>query len=196
MTEPERRSSQRLTPAARLAAGVMLAVIAALSLGGARLVSGSQRHAYDRGAVPAPTYHITAGRTYQLSSADGVAKLTKAGVLGSDITPVCMASAPDGATRPITISGTRDDPRDLHVFATFTADQTGSFHFACNGVSKVFVDDADDSPADLSAVLVVLASVFGVCGVALAMSGGYGLRRSEVAGDPRRNDALGHQGVS
>jgi hypothetical protein len=163
----------RTAPATRLVAGVLLIFIALLAFAASRLVSEGQRHAYDRGATPAPTYRVTSGKVYQLSSAGGVEGLTKAGVLGTGVMPACTASSTEGAAQPLTLESTKDDVRDLHVFATFRAAATGSFHFACKGIGEVFVDDADDAAPDVSAILVALAAVIGLTGVAAAISGGY-----------------------
>jgi hypothetical protein len=174
---------QRTAPATRLVAGVVLILIALLAFAASRLVSEGQRHAYDRGATPAPTYRVTSGKVYQLSSAGGVEGLTKAGVLGTGVTLACTASSTDGTAQPLTLESTKDDVRDLRVFATFRAAATGSFHFACKGIGEVFVDDADDAAADGSAVLVVLAAVIGLIGVAAALSGGYELSDYRLAAD-------------
>jgi hypothetical protein len=166
---------QRVAPGVRLAAGVVLVFIALVAFGASRLAASSQRHAFDPRATPVPTYEITAGKTYQLSSSGGVKALTQQGVLGAGTSLTCTAAAADGATEQLTMDSTKDDVRDLHVFATFTATQSGSFHFACAAVPEVFVDDAEDSAADLSALLVLLATVIGLVGIAAVLSGAYDL---------------------
>jgi hypothetical protein len=106
-------------------------------------------------------------------------------VLGNGITVHCVISGADGAQTPLVIESTKDDSRDLHVFATFRAAQSGSFHFSCDGIGDVFIDDAEDSPPDFSATLTVLASVLAAVGVTGLLSGGYALseaRRSPIPG--------------
>ncbi|MDQ1732717.1 MAG: hypothetical protein QOK10_2876 [Pseudonocardiales bacterium] len=174
----------RVPAGTRLAAGAVLVLIALCCLGAARVLSSTQRHAYDPHATPAPTYRVTAGKLYQLSSSQGVSKLTSSGVLGNGIAVHCVISGASGAQTPLTIESTKDDSRDLHVFATFRAARSGSFHFRCDGIGDVFVDDADDSPPDFSAGLTVLASLLAAVGVTALLSGAYAVsedRRSPLS---------------
>ena len=67
------------------------------------------------------------------------------------------------------------DDRDLRTFATFIGPGTGPLQIACTGIDKVFVDDADDSGSDHSALLVLLSIAVGLLGVLLAVSGWYQL---------------------
>jgi hypothetical protein len=175
--------ASRISAATRLGVGVSFVMIALLSFASSRLVEHTQRHAYVRGATPQPIYRLIGGEIYQLSAKAGVAGLTKQGVLGSGITPTCFWSADGGADNPITILSTKDDERDLHVFATFQVPSSGEFHISCQGIAEVFVDDAEDAGHDFSAVLVVFATLFGVLGVGLALSGAYGV------GEERREDS-------
>jgi len=165
----------RISAATRLGVGVSFVLIALLSFASSRLVEHTQRLSYARGATPQPTYRLVGGKSYQLSAKGGVAGLTEQGVLGSGITPTCFRSAGGGADHAITIISTKDDVRDLHVFATFQVPSSGEFHISCQGIAEVFVDDAEDAGHDYSAVLVLLASLFGLVGVGLALSGAYGL---------------------
>jgi hypothetical protein len=166
----------RSPAAARLAGGVVLVLVAVVVFAAARLLAAGQRHAYDPSATPPPTYQLSRDKVYQLSSDSGVKELTKAGVLVSGAAPTCFASTDGGVQNPLSIISTKDDDRDLHLFATFQISTTGSFHISCTGINRVFVDDADDSPSDISAALIILATVLAVCGVLAALSGGYSLR--------------------
>ena len=85
---------------------------------------------------------------------------------------------------PLAIISTKDDDRDLHVFATFQAPDSGSFHISCTGFAGVFVDDADDSPTDVSAALLILATVLAVVGVVGVLSGAYSLRPVDDGDSP------------
>jgi hypothetical protein len=165
----------RLSAATRLGVGVSFVLIALLSFASSRFVEHTKRLSYARGATPQPTYRLVGGKIYQLSAKEGVAGLTRQGVLGSGITPTCFWSADGGADNPITIVSTKDDVRDLHVFATFQVPSSGEFHISCQGISEVFVDDAEDAGHDFGALLVMLASLFGLLGIGLALSGSYGL---------------------
>jgi len=171
----------RLTALARLSLGVTLVVLAVLLFGLSRLVSAGQRHSYDRGATPAPTYHLTRGEKYQLSVHGGIAELRKKGLLPVGSSPQCRYSSAGGPDETITLDSVKDDERDLQVFATFTSPVSGDVHVSCVGMADVFVDDADDAGFDYSALLVVLATLVGVAGVGVAASGGYGLERHALS---------------
>jgi hypothetical protein len=168
--------------ARRLAAGVVLVLLAIVVFAGSRLAAHGQRHAYDPGSVPPASYHLTAGRVYQLSSHHSVAELTAAGLIGQSATPSCVVSpvsSPE-TQQPLTLLSTREEERVLHLFATFAVSSTGRFSVSCPAIAQlfgddVFVDDADDAPADLAAVLMVVATVLGFVGVCAAVSGGYRL---------------------
>jgi len=174
----------------REAARKKLLLMALLCFAGSRLVAGGQRHAYNAGATPLPTYHLTAGTIYQLSSVGGVQALTQSGVLGSGLAPSCFSSSNGGPDSPIAITSTKDDARDLHVFATFSVESSGDFHIRCQGISEVFVDDADNVGFDLAALLMLLSTAFGVLGLAAAVSGGYGLSEDRVDLADTSEDAL------
>jgi hypothetical protein len=172
-TEPGAQPGNRQPPdrsGAGLAAGAVLLVLAVVLFGGSRVVAAGQRHAYDPAANPPPAYHLTAGKTYQLSSARSVAELKKAGVLDN---PACFVTSNTGEQAPVTLASTADDDRNLHLFATMVAPSTGDVHLSCTGIPEVFVDDADNAAPDRSALLVLLSIVAGLLGVIAACSGGY-----------------------
>ncbi|MGI8666555.1 MAG: hypothetical protein ACR2N4_11070 [Jatrophihabitans sp.] len=174
-----RRPASAQPALARLAIGVLLILIAVVLFAATRLVAGGQRHSYDPGATPPTSYRLTAGRTYQLSSPTGVASLQKDGVLTS---LACSWSTDGELLNPLTIVTTLTDDRDLRTFATVIAPATGSLRIACNRIDKVFLDDADDSGPDTSALLLLITIAVGVLGVSAAVSGGYQLS----AGQPNR----------
>jgi hypothetical protein len=155
---------------ARLAAGAVLLILALVLFAGSRVVAAGQRHAYDPAANPPPAYHLTAGKTYQLSSARSVADLKKAGLL-ADL--ACFATSSTGLQTPVTLASTAEDDRNLHLFATLVAPGTGEFHLSCTGIPDVFVDDADNAAPDRSALLVLLSILAGLLGVIAVCSGGY-----------------------
>lgn len=165
---------------AKLPVGVVLVLLAITFLGMAKLVMGTQRHAYDPHATPPATYSVTAGRDYQLSSAKGVEALVKSGVVANGAQPNCLAIGEDGVQTPMQLESVRDDARDLHVFANWHSTITDQVHISCSGVPAVFIDDADDSPPDYGAPLTVLAAVLGAVGVVMVASGVYA-RLSEPA---------------
>jgi hypothetical protein len=176
-----------LPPRARagttLAAGVALLLLALVLFGASRVVAAGQQHAYDPSATPPPSYRLTAGQTYQLSSARPVAELKQAGVLPN---LACFITSGSGAPSPLALASTTDDDRNLHVFATMVAPSTGQFRLSCTGIAGVFVDDADDAEPDRSALLVLLSIAVGLLGVIATCSGGYARSRNPqpAAGEP------------
>ena len=155
---------------ASLAAGAVLLVLALVLFASSRVVAAGQRHAYDPAANPPPAYHLTAGKTYQLSSTRSVAELKQAGTL-TDL--ACYVTSSTGVQTPVTLASTADDDRNLHHFATLVAPSTGEVRLSCTGIPDVFIDDADNSPPDRSAPLVLLSILAGLLGVIAACSGGY-----------------------
>jgi hypothetical protein len=165
---------------ASLAAGAVLLILALLLFAGSRVLAAGQRHAYDPSANPPPAYHLTAGKTYQLSSARSVAELKKAGLL-TDL--ACFSTSSTGVQTPVTLASTADDDRNLHLFATLVAPGTGEYRLSCTGIPDVFVDDADNAAPDRSALLVLLSIAAGLLGVIAACSGGYARSRGGHRGE-------------
>jgi hypothetical protein len=187
-TEPGERAGNgqsRDRSGASLAAGAVLLVLALVLFAGSRVVAAGQRHAYDPAANPPPAYHVTAGKTYQLSSARSVAELKKAGLL-TDL--ACFITSSTGEQTPVTLASRADDGRNLHLFATMVAPSTGEIHLSCAGIPEVFLDDADNAEPDRSALLVLLSIVAGLLGVIAACSGGYARGRG--------SHPAGHRGDS
>ena len=171
--EPDEIGPTANRPNGRLTVGVVLVLLAITFMGTAKLVSGAQRHAYDPHATPPATYAVTAGQDYQLSSSKGVEALDKSGAIATGAQPRCVTTSEDGVQTPMQLDSVRDDPRDLHVFASWHSTITDQVHISCNGVPAVFLDDADDSPPDYSAPLIVLATLLGAIGVVMIASGAY-----------------------
>jgi hypothetical protein len=191
------RSLERLglTPPARVISGVIALLAAAVLMALWLTLSGTGSHAYDRDPSPRGTYHVTAGRGYQLSSARSIESLVAGGVLGNGAAVACFTGGAGGQQTAITLSQTRDDPRDVHVFGLFTAAQTGDFAFRCDRIGVVFVDDADDAPGGAGSALVPLASVTAVAGLVLLLSGAYALSGSaQRRHDPSRRDSPARAG--
>jgi hypothetical protein len=184
------RARTSLSPAALLIAGVALLLLAMVVFGGSRVLAAGQRHAYDSRATPPATYRLTAGKDYQLSAPGGVAALTKAGLLVTGETVNCTSTDSAGVQRPLIIQSTKDDDRDLTEVATFQTDSTGTMHISCAGISKVFVDDADNAAADIAGSLMLLTIVLGVLGVLAAASGGYALSNERAASSERVRSEL------
>lgn len=171
---------RRTAPVVALALGVVILLIAMVFFAGSRLVASSQRHAYDPHAIPPPTYHLTAGKSYQLSSGETVKSLLARGSLDSNALS-CTAASPDGSQDSLTIENTITDQRSLHLFANVQASRTGDVHVTCESIAQVFVDNADDAATDWSGMLVVLSTLLAVAGVALVMSGAYGYQNRRAS---------------
>jgi hypothetical protein len=164
-------SAARQQAGFQLAVGVVLLLLAVVLFGGSRVVAAGQRHAYDPGASPPAAYSLTAGTTYQLSSASSVAELKAAGRLTN---LACFSTSDTGEQVPLSLASTVDDDRNLHVFATLVAPATARVHLSCTGIADVFVDDADNAAPDRSALLLLASMLTGLLGVIAACSGGYG----------------------
>lgn len=164
--------SARQQAGSRLVAGIVLVLLAVVLFGASRVVAAGQRHAYDPGASPPASYALSAGTTYQLSSARSVAELKAAGLL-SDL--ACYSTSATGEQTPLALASTADDDRNLHVFATLVAPSTARVHLSCTGIADVFVDDADNAAPDRGALLLLASMVAGLLGVILACSGGYAM---------------------
>lgn len=159
------------TARARFVAGVLLVSFALFAFAGSRIFTRGQHHAYDRGALPPPTVHLTTGVQYKLSVPGGPAALRAAGLLSDNNKPYCMRTINGSAAQQVPLEQTRDDDRTLNVFATFRSTVTGDFHITCQGITAVFVDDADNAGFDYAGLLVLVSTVLGVIGVGLTASG-------------------------
>jgi hypothetical protein len=176
--------SSALSAATRLLLGILVVLVAMIFFGASRLLAGSQRHAYDPHATPPPTYRLTAGRQYQLSTIGGVRQLTSSGVVATGSNLSCAATADSGQNDPLMIDEVRSDDRDLHVIATFTAQSSGDFHVHCDRIAAVFVDDADQPVRDWSGIGVPVAAILALLGVSMAISGAYELAAGRRTGSP------------
>lgn len=179
LTDPQQiAASRRDAPSdgrdalVRLGAGVLLILLAVLVYGLSRFLASGQSHSYDPGASPPATVRLIAGKQYQLSSPVEVGTLRKRGQLDS---LSCYWSTDGNLQNPLQVQETTSDDRDLHTFATVIAPSSGRLQIGCNGIAKVFVDDAEGSGRDVSAVLVLLSVLVGTAGVPLAVSGWYRL---------------------
>ncbi|MEO6703902.1 MAG: hypothetical protein ABI140_10240, partial [Jatrophihabitantaceae bacterium] len=156
-----------------------LMLLAVLAFAAGRLAASSQSHAYDPGASPPASFQLTNGKLYQLSAPGGVPALRKLGLL-TDL--ACTWSTDGQQLTPLAIADTFTDDRDLLSFATFNSPVTGRVSITCTGVSKVFVDDADNAGFDRNAPLLLLSVLLGLIGVIVAVSGWYGLGERAASG--------------
>lgn len=154
----------------RLALGVLLLVLAALAWAAQAFAAASAGHSWDAGSRPPATVHLTAGRSYALSTSGGSAAL----VTVHASTQPSLSCTYAGAARPTTALDVRAlayDQRVTHEIATFTSPVTGDVSVGCADLGAVFVDDADDAGADYAGVLVIAGAVLALGGVALTLSG-------------------------
>jgi hypothetical protein len=164
-------AGSRRNAIAQLATGIVVGLLAVVVFAGSRFVAANSHHAYDPGARPPPSFAVAAGRTYQLSSAESVQRLTATGVL-SNLGCTWSAVGRDDADQ-LPITSTLSDDRNLHTFALFAAPVTGSITIRCNGLDRVLVDDAEDSKPDYSALLMLISTGLALAGAVLAVAGGY-----------------------
>ena len=161
---------RRLGRGRRLVTGVLLLLAAVLLVLAGRLLVPGRRHAYDPGASPPASYRLTAGRTYQLSAGEPLASLRKSVELKSLACEATIGSAPP---LPVTIVRTGDDDRDGRIFAAIRVPVSGRAHIRCDGIGKVFVDDADDVAFDYNGLAVLLATLLAVLGTGLVFGAGH-----------------------
>lgn len=152
---------------ARAAAAVGL-IIAALLLGALfRILSGTEHHAYAKGAVAPDSTHVTIGDTYTLSVPGGVKALTARGV---DVSRAqCEWSVGGSASQALTVAAAGAGTKAVNVVGSFVAPYTGDLHVDCLGWGPVFLDDAEGSAPDYAGWLLLLATIALTLGVALGL---------------------------
>jgi hypothetical protein len=161
-------ATQRTAAAAivLLALGVVFAVLY-------RVENGAEHHSYNAGARAANTVHVTLGQQYEISTPGGINTLLDHGVSIDKFT-CSFAQAGTGATNELDVTPLGSSTRTVHAVATFIGPVTGQVHIACNGfVGGVYVDDADDAPADPAGRFLLLATIAFTFGAALGMSALY-----------------------
>jgi hypothetical protein len=140
-----------------------------------RVLSGAERQSYSAGALAAATYHVTAGKTYELSVPGGVAALKKS---GADIaTAQCEWSSAGSGTRVLPATASGSDTKAIDVVATFTAPDTGEIHVDCSGWGAMYIDNADNAAGDAAGWFLVLGVI------ALAVGVGLGVSALRLAGE-------------
>lgn len=151
----ESRAARRPRAPGALAAAVLLSLAGLAWLAHLRVaVSGD--HSWDSGR-PSATVRVTAGRTYDVSSRDGL-RLLVARQGTSDVRISCTFSTAAGRAGDLNVTPLAYDERVLHRLATFVAPLNGDVAVACPDAGPVWVDSADDARFD-TAGLLVLATV-------------------------------------
>lgn len=160
-----RRPDRMLGRRAAIAAVLLVAGVALLA--GFRIASGSQHQAFASGALPPAGAHVTSGRTYQLVLPGGVAALKRRGV--QTTSAECQWSAGGGPGQVLSATVEGADTKATNTVATFVAPVTATITVECAGWGPMFIDDADNAPADTGGWLLVLAIA------ALAVGAGLGV---------------------
>lgn len=168
-------------PPTRASIARRAAVAAALLLLGVglaaayRVISGTEHQAFSIGAVPPASSHVTEGKTYQLSIPGGVSALKKRGLNVS--TPQCEWSADGSGSQVLQAAASGPDTKAINTVATFVSPITGAIHVDCAGWGAMYVDDADNAPADVAGWFLILAVI------ALAVGAGLGISALRMAGE-------------
>jgi len=156
---------------------LLLASVAFLGLW--QVTDDSQSHAYNRGAMPPTMVALTAGKQYQISTAEGPEALAARHT--NTLKDACTWSEGGSAPQTLAVTPVASDSRSTHVVATFIAPASGDLHIACPAWGAVWVDNADDAPTDLAGLFLLLGVITLTSGVILGMTALY--RRSlEPAG--------------
>lgn len=151
------------------AVAAMLLLIVGIGCGAMfRVLSGTERHSFGAGALPPASAHVTAGASYLLSVPDGVHALTARGLTPASIQ--CEYTSDGSAIHALDISAESTDTKATNAFASFTATFTGDISVDCLGWGQVFIDDADNAPADVAGWYLVLAILALTIGAALGLS--------------------------
>lgn len=149
-------------------AAVVLIVLGLVCWALYRFAATGERHSFTPGSISPAYVHLTAGETYSLGVRGGVDELKRQRI---DLTTLSCSFAPrGGSAEQLAITAERPETKATNQVATFVAPVTGRAHVECAGVTDVFVDDADDTSADLSGLWLVLASIALAIGLPLLFS--------------------------
>lgn len=161
----------------RATIGALLVVLGLLLGVLYRVVDGTESHAYSSGTLPPPSVHLTAGNSYLISVRGGADAITRSGgVLNA---PQCEWSSDGSPAQALTVTAYASDTKATNAVGSFIAPVTGQVHIACAGWGAVFVDDADNAPADVAGWLLCAAVV------ALTVGGGLAVSALRAASDQR-----------
>lgn len=154
------------------------AVLLLLGIGFAaayRVISGTQHQAFSAGAVPPASSQVTEGKTYQLAVPGGVSGLKKRGLDVS--TPQCEWSVDGSGSQVLQVAAGGADTKAINVVATFISPVTGAIRVDCAGWGPMYIDNADNTPADVAGWFLVLSVI------ALAIGAGLGVSALRMAGE-------------
>jgi len=159
---PRPRSRAAVLAVLLLALGIIFAALY-------RVENSREHHSYNAGAQAPFAVQVTGGKQYEISTPGGVKRLAKHGIAGGNVTCTYQTGA-GVAPQNLAVTALGSDTRTVHAVATFVAPISGALHIACGGLSSVFVDDADNAPADPAGLFILLTTISLTAGAALGMS--------------------------
>ena len=124
---------------------------------------------------------MTQDRTYHLSIHGGVDAEQDLGLVPATL--ACTYSLQAGVNRSLTLTAEPASTKAINVIAAFRAPVSGRIHVACTGLPAIFVDDADNAPADRSGLYLLLGVLALGVGVPLVLSGLRAAYRSDGRGE-------------
>jgi hypothetical protein len=168
--------SRSTNPIARRAVVATVLLLLGVGLAAAyRVISGTQRQAFSVGAVPPSSSQVTEAKTYQLAVPGGVTTLKKR---GANVTAAqCEWSVGGSGSQLLQVTAAGPDTKATNVVGTFVSPVTGDIRVDCAGWGAMYIDDADNAPADVAGWFLVLAVI------ALAVGAGLGVSALRMAGD-------------
>ncbi|MDP9094872.1 MAG: hypothetical protein M3N95_18530 [Actinomycetota bacterium] len=172
--------SPAANPIARRAIVATILLVAGLGLAAVyRVLSGTEHQSFSAGAMPPPSSHVSAGKTYELAVPGGVATLKRNSA--NVATTQCEWSLPGSPSQVLAATASGTDTKAVNVVATFVAPVTGDIRVDCSGWGAMYIDDADNTPADIAGWSLLLAVI------ALALGAGLGVSALWMASeDPAR----------
>ena len=170
-------------------AGAVLVVIGLVLCVVYRYTAGDEPHSYAAGAVAPYDVGVTQGRVYYVAIHRGIDAEQELGLVPAALT--CSYSVQPGVNSPLALTAEPSTSKAINVIATFVAPVTGRVHISCARLPAVFVDDADDAPADRSGLYLLLGVIALGVGVPLLLSG---LRSATLAARRRADEGSGPLG--
>jgi hypothetical protein len=158
---------------------VIAAVLLLLGIGcaaGYRVAASGEHHSFAASGVPPASSEVTTGKTYFVAVPGGVDAFRRAGLDADHLQ--CQWAAPDAGAQLLAVVPLGSSTKATDAIATFLAPYTGRMSVTCVGWGPVFIDDADDAPADYAGVLLLLATIGFTLGVPIALAALRNRRRS------------------
>lgn len=142
--------------------------VSVLLFGLAGVLTGTERHSYDGGAVAPDNVTVTQGHTYQISIPGGVETMSERNVNPAGLQ--CQWSSPTAGSQSLDITPEKAESKATNTIATFVSPVSGSIHVDCTSWGTVFVDDAENASPDFAGLFLVLGMFVFVLGLVLLVS--------------------------